>query len=130
MLKKLMIGIVAIVLLSGAVFLNAQEVLEIPKAQKQQQQKVQQKRRQKADKKKGQQIKQKTAKAEKGVQGAKSRAQGGQKTKGQRPRSKHPAGQQLNRVQMFQRWFSGMKKAYREKDMEKMGQLLRTMEQR
>jgi hypothetical protein len=114
MLKKLMIGIVAIVLLSGAVFLNAQEVLGIPKAQQQQQKKVQQKRRQKApqrtDKKKGQQIK--------------------QETEVQKPRSKRPAEQQLNRIQMFQRWFSGMKNAYREKDMEKMGQLLRTMEQR
>ena len=132
--KKVIIAITAFVLLSGAGVLNAQEILEKPKAQKQQQKQVRQKSKQKASKKAGkrktQQAKQKAVKAKKGVQGAQVRAQVGPKTGTQRPRGNRPAVQKKTQTQMFQSWFGGMKKAYREKDMEKMGQLLRTMEQR
>jgi hypothetical protein len=127
MQKKLITAMVAIVLFSGAWLLNAQEVLEKPKAQRQQQKQVQQRRKrfagkertiQQADKRKAQPARQRAG------------AQAGPKARGRRSQGDRSPGREINRAQMFQRWFTGLKKAYREKDMDKMGQLLRTMEQR
>ncbi|MHC4131525.1 MAG: hypothetical protein ACYSSP_04370 [Planctomycetota bacterium] len=116
MLKKFLIASAVVVLFLGAGMLIGQEDLEKPAAQ-QRRKKVQQKKK-------------RAKTTQKGIQGAEARSKAGPKAQGQRPLGNRPSGQRMNGKQMFQRWFGGMKKAYREKDMEKMGQLLRTMEQR
>ncbi|MHC4293019.1 MAG: hypothetical protein ACYSTX_01890 [Planctomycetota bacterium] len=116
MIKKFLVASAVAVLFLGAGILIAQEDLEKPRNRQQG--------------KEFHQRKQRVAKAQKGVQGANARSQAHPKVQGKRPLGSRPSGQQMNRMQIFQRWFGGMKKAYREKDMEKMGQLLRTMEQR
>ncbi|MHC4265088.1 MAG: hypothetical protein ACYSUK_04050 [Planctomycetota bacterium] len=122
MIKKIMIAVIVAVLCLGVGILIAQEDLEKPGVQRQQQKQVQQKRRQGSGAQKAPAGKARQARQEAGTQ-AGSRAQG------QKPEANHPAGQQLSRVQMFQRWFGGLKKAYRENDRKKLGQLIRTMEQ-
>jgi hypothetical protein len=115
MIKKLVITVLVAVLFLAVGILVAQENLEKPGNQPQKARQVQQKRRP-------------------GSGAQKARKKAGVKTdsrkQGQKPAANRPAGQQMNRVQMFQRWFGGLKKAHREKDMEKVGQLIRTMEQR
>jgi hypothetical protein len=122
MLRKLVFVVAAVLLFFGTGILSAQEMMERDKAERSQT-KVQQRRR-------------KGTGTQKGLQGTGQRKnlQTKQKAvtktgnKRNRPQVNRTRGQKADRAQMFQRWFSGIKKAHRENDMEKIGQLLETME--
>ena len=116
MLKKIMLGIVAAVLLLGVVNLLAKEKTGKPKTKQKQAQKLQQEEKWHA---KQQLQKQKAAKkaAQKAMEGKQ------QKQKSLRHKQARPIQKR------FDKWFRKLTKAYRQNDREKMGQLLRNMHQ-
>jgi len=128
--KKLIITILAVLLLSGMELLNAQEAPKRPRVLKHQQKQVQRKHTQKAEKPK---VSQKTGRRKAGrtrQKAEKVRPNRGQTIKIQKHRTNRPAIRKTNQAQTYQRWFGGLKKAYRENDRKKMGRLIRIMEQR
>jgi len=128
--KKLILTILAVLLFAGIEFLNAQETPKRPQVLKHQQKQVQRKHTQKAGKQK---VSQKEGKRKTGRSRQKAatvRPKRGQAIKIQKTRTNRPAVRKTNQAQTYQRWFGGLKKAYRENDRKKMGRLIRIMEQR
>ena len=148
MLKKAMLGIVALILLVGAENLLAKEKEEQgkPKA-KQKQKQVQQDRKKQKNKAK------RPRKQKAGKQTAPKREKASQKKRRQKPAKEAEAkkakaaaarrpmqsvrrkvqqlrpGANLPAQQMFSTWLDELTNAYRENDREKMGQLIRKMRQ-
>ncbi|MHC4758224.1 MAG: hypothetical protein ACYTE8_06180 [Planctomycetota bacterium] len=122
MFRKLVFVVAAMLLFVVTGTLSAQELIERDKTE-QSQTKVQQRRRKGASRQKGLQ----GTGQRKNLQ-AKQKAVTKTGNMGNRPQVNRTRGQKADRAPMFQRWFSGMKKAHRENDMEKIGQLLETME--
>ncbi len=122
MLKKTMLGIVALILLIGAENLLATEKKNKPKA-KQKQGQVQKGRKKQNNKAKTKAKKAGAEKAKAAATARKRREQARSKSQQSRP------GANLPSQQMYGRWLDELTKAYQENDKEKMGQLIRKMRQ-
>jgi len=129
MLKKIMLGIVATVMLIGAENLNSQETQDRPKEEPKQEQspqgrqrqkdRVQQFRRQRADREA----------AREDMENLRDEPRPYEKERGEAEPIRPEQEQIAQPGQMFGRLLDELTKAYREDNREKMGQLLRKMNQ-